>query len=49
VELTFTGIALITAVVLVAGAINGFAGFGFALVGIMALATTLDPLLLSSS
>ncbi|WP_299266557.1 TSUP family transporter [Halorientalis sp.] len=30
-------------VVLVAGAVNGLAGFGFALVGTMALATTIDP------
>lgn len=33
----------ITAVVLVAGVINGVAGFGFALVGTMALATAVDP------
>jgi uncharacterized membrane protein YfcA len=30
-------------VVLVAGAVNGLAGFGFALVGTMALATVIDP------
>ncbi|WP_284010098.1 TSUP family transporter [Haloarcula pelagica] len=34
------GVAL---VVLVAGAVNGVAGFGFAVVGTMALATVLDP------
>jgi len=32
-------------VVLVAGAVNGLAGFGFALVGTMALATAVDPAL----
>lgn len=31
------------AVVVLAGAVNGLAGFGFALVGTMALATTIDP------
>ncbi|WP_436925173.1 TSUP family transporter [Halosimplex amylolyticum] len=31
------------AVVFVAGAVNGLAGFGFALVGTMALATAIDP------
>lgn len=31
------------AVILLAGAVNGVAGFGFALVGTMALATVLDP------
>ena len=36
-------LAGITAVVLVAGAVNGLAGFGFALVGTMALATAIDP------
>ena len=30
-------------VVLVAGAVNGVAGFGFALVGTMALATVVEP------
>lgn len=33
----------VAAVVLLAGAVNGVAGFGFALVGTMALATILDP------
>ena len=33
----------ITAVIVVAGAVNGLAGFGFALVGTMALATAIDP------
>lgn len=36
---------VVAAVVLVAGAINGVAGFGFALVGTMALATAVDPAL----
>lgn len=36
-------IALITLVILVAGTTNGLAGFGFALVGTMALATVIDP------
>jgi len=34
---------VVLAVVLVAGAVNGVAGFGFALVGTMALATIVDP------
>jgi uncharacterized membrane protein YfcA len=33
----------IVVVILVAGAVNGLAGFGFALVGTMALATAIDP------
>jgi uncharacterized membrane protein YfcA len=33
----------VVVVVLVAGAVNGLAGFGFALVGTMALATAIDP------
>lgn len=33
----------ITIIILVAGAVNGVAGFGFALVGTMALATVIDP------
>ncbi|QCC51468.1 sulfite exporter TauE/SafE family protein [Halapricum salinum] len=33
----------LVAVVLLAGAVNGLAGFGFALVGTMALATVIDP------
>jgi len=36
-------IAGIAVVVVVAGAVNGLAGFGFALVGTMALATVIDP------
>jgi uncharacterized membrane protein YfcA len=36
-------VALVALVVLVAGATNGLAGFGFAVVGTMALATMLDP------
>jgi uncharacterized membrane protein YfcA len=36
-------VAVVTLVVLVAGATNGVAGFGFAVVGTMALATRVDP------
>ena len=36
-------IAIVTLVTLVAGATNGVAGFGFAVVGTMALATVADP------
>ena len=36
-------VAVIGLVVAVAGAVNGVAGFGFAVVGTMALATVLDP------
>jgi len=36
-------VALITLVILIAGTTNGLAGFGFALVGTMALATVIDP------
>jgi uncharacterized membrane protein YfcA len=36
-------VAGVVAVVLLAGAVNGLAGFGFALVGTMALATVIDP------
>jgi len=36
-------VALLTVVIVVAGATNGLAGFGFALVGTMALATAIDP------
>jgi len=36
-------VGVIVAVVLVAGAVNGVAGFGFALVGTMALASLVDP------
>jgi len=35
--------AVVVAVVLLAGVVNGVAGFGFALVGTMALASVLDP------
>ena len=35
--------AVLVAVVLLAGAVNGLVGFGFALVGTMALATVIDP------
>lgn len=41
--LTPTAVLGIAALVLVAGVINGVAGFGFALVATMALATVLDP------
>ncbi|WP_135665628.1 sulfite exporter TauE/SafE family protein [Halorhabdus rudnickae] len=36
-------IAVMAVVIVVAGAVNGLAGFGFALVGTMALATAIDP------
>ncbi|WP_255152801.1 sulfite exporter TauE/SafE family protein [Halorarius halobius] len=36
-------VALMTLVILVSGTTNGLAGFGFALVGTMALATVIDP------
>jgi uncharacterized membrane protein YfcA len=36
-------LGFLVVVVLLAGALNGVAGFGFALVGTMVLATTLDP------
>lgn len=36
-------LALLVGVVLIAGTINGVAGFGFALVGTMVLATVVDP------
>jgi len=36
-------VALMTLVMLIAGTTNGLAGFGFALVGTMALATVIDP------
>jgi uncharacterized membrane protein YfcA len=36
-------VVIVTAIVLVAGATNGLAGFGFAVVGTMALATIIDP------
>jgi uncharacterized membrane protein YfcA len=38
-----TTVALMTLVILIAGTMNGLAGFGFALVGTMALATVIDP------
>ncbi|MFQ3286117.1 TSUP family transporter [Natronomonas sp.] len=41
--LTPTLIAIVTLVVLVAGATNGLAGFGFAVVGTMVLATVVEP------
>ncbi|SDX60061.1 sulfite exporter TauE/SafE family protein [Halobellus clavatus] len=39
----WTTVALLTLVILLAGTTNGLAGFGFALVGTMALATVIDP------
>jgi len=36
-------VVLMTLVILIAGTTNGLAGFGFALVGTMALATVIDP------
>jgi uncharacterized membrane protein YfcA len=36
-------LAVVCVVVVVAGAVNGVAGFGFSLVGTMALATVVDP------
>ncbi|WP_158854321.1 TSUP family transporter [Halorhabdus sp. CUG00001] len=36
-------IGVMAVVIVVAGAVNGLAGFGFALVGTMALATAIDP------
>ena len=36
-------IVVLVLVVLLAGALNGVAGFGFAIVGTMALATMIDP------
>lgn len=40
---TATLVAIVVAVTVVAGAVNGVAGFGFALVGTMVMATVLDP------
>lgn len=37
------GVGVVVAVVLLAGGVNGVAGFGFALVGTMALATLVEP------
>lgn len=39
----WTTVALVTLITLLAGATNGLAGFGFAVVGTMALATLVDP------
>lgn len=39
----WTTVALVTLVIVVSGATNGLAGFGFAVVGTMALATMIDP------
>ena len=36
-------VVLMAVVILIAGTTNGLAGFGFALVGTMALATAIDP------
>ncbi|GAA0517767.1 hypothetical protein SAMN04488066_1287 [Halorubrum aquaticum] len=36
-------LAIVALVVVLAGAVNGVAGFGFAVVGTTVLATTLDP------
>ena len=38
-----TFLVILAAVLLIAGVVNGLAGFGFALVGTMALATVIDP------
>lgn len=43
VTFSLTAVVVLTIVVLVAGAVNGVAGFGFAIVGTMALATVVDP------
>ena len=40
---SWTVVVIVTGIVLVAGATNGLAGFGFAVVGTMALATLVDP------
>jgi uncharacterized membrane protein YfcA len=39
----WTTVALATVIIVVAGATNGIAGFGFAVVGTMALASLIDP------
>lgn len=39
----WTTVAVVTVVIFVAGATNGLAGFGFAVVGTMALATMINP------
>lgn len=41
--LSLVAVVTMTVVVLVAGAVNGVAGFGFAIVGTMALATVIEP------
>lgn len=41
--LSLTAVVTMTLVILIAGAVNGMAGFGFAIVGTMALAIVLDP------
>ena len=41
--LSVPAVGILAVVVLIAGLINGVAGFGFALVGTMALATVVDP------
>ena len=38
-------VGLLALIVVVSGAVNGLAGFGFAVVGTMALATVVDPAL----
>jgi len=43
VQFTPEFVVLVTVVALVAGSVNGIAGFGFALVGTMALASAIDP------
>jgi uncharacterized membrane protein YfcA len=43
VAFTPTLVVIVVGVTLVAGAVNGIAGFGFALIGTMALATVIDP------
>ncbi len=43
IALTPTVLGIVLAVALVSGAVNGVAGFGFAVVGTMALASVLDP------
>lgn len=43
VPLSPSSLLFVAGVVVVAGGVNGIAGFGFAVIGTMALATTLDP------
>ena len=40
---TPSSVGLVALVIVAAGVINGVAGFGFALIGTMALATAVDP------